>query len=945
MRRNKAPPPQDKMSNNNNNLNQYSDLVDDSTPNRIRQRTTDNMNNTNTTNRSRYEIDHGSSDYNSHPLTSNSPLIIDDSQLRADSPGSHSSKDGLHHRKSHHHNTNNQHPIQHLSHPLATINTNQQQQSLVHHNPNRNSQQQQRSRIKSNNHLPSHLQQRSRSSVGNSQKVIWKRIIQCIFIALIVVLAIVYVLLHNKVHNQHNVSERENDNEIDLPWGNNKQESYTAKDVTNNNGEAMDSTEGQRTRDERSPRKMFNNNNRQSNKSPQEHRINHEVRTPPIVKQEREKKVPAKPQDYTFKSIPLQQPTNYNPSSSTSNIKAQTVQQWSQESINKAQTDFSKRRKSRKLRTSRHLHKKLSSSIPKWYELHHDIEGTILNIQNRWSIDEGSGDKGGKSGSSDDHDSDEKIDISSLCGHNTQSAASQHPLNYLHSPTSSHHQPLTPNSRILITGILSPLGLHLAIALYRQCSITNFIGLDTQFPNDPMNRLEQLERWSVLKQELEDVDLIVPFLGLEMKSHKEGCYEEEKMYLEVNSGPLSGTHRQYHEETLVKLRDEATKKQTSTSSKSYTKPYTKYGIPLTPGTTKSGSGPLDIILSYRPTHIVHLAGTQSDSLLNSNYHQGGTDESHQSTVFQNKEEEEDDILIESISSRPHLFDLRMGMTGMEQLLSGVVAQTMISPSTNAYDDPGDEYSGTEKEMKRPHVVYASSYDALHFRDMAHHLNKKKTSKRGSSFDEESVLGHSISQSPQPKRPPRGLHGVSRLIDELIASSYHALHDIPSVGLRFDSIYGPRGFGVPSTSVPIFHSDRIKPGRTLKRGVSPDVDLAETAVRNLYKGWSSAVKIKLDKEAEEEEGDDDEEEEEENRRRRLSEVKSSHRSDLVDRFNKLTSEQQQAHSHHVNPNPNLIEETGWMHVAHDPRDFVFVEGKLMMIMLDDSLCAYHVSIFF
>ena len=872
MRRNKAPPPQDKMSNNNNNLNQYSaDQVDDSTPNRIRPRTTTDMNNNNS-NRSRYEIDHGSADYNSHPLTSNSPLILDDSQ-RADSPGSHSSKDGLHHRKSHHANTYNNHPIQHLSHPLATNNNNQQSSSLVHHNTNRNSQQQQRSRIKSNNHLPSHLQQRSRSSVGNSnsQKVIWKRVIQCIFIALIVVLAIVYVLLHNKVHNQQSINKHENE-KIDLPWGsNNMQGDYTVKDVTNNNGEAMDSTEGQSIGDERSPRKMFNNNNRQSNKSPQDdkHTINHEVRIPPIVKQTREKRVPAKPQDYIFKSIPLQQPTNYNPSS-TSNNNEQTIQQWSQESIKKAQTSTAKRRKSRKLRTSRHLHNKLSSSIPKWNELHHDLEGTIQNIQDRWSIDDNDKVNGDESESRDDIGSGEKVDISSLCGLNTQAAASQHPLNYLHSPNSSSHQPLTPNSRILITGILSPLGLHLAIALYRQCSITNFIGLDVQFPNDPMNRLEQLERWSVLKQELENVDLIVPFLGLEVKSsgsdnladigNEEWVGEQHEQLM-----------RQRREKELVKLRDQATKSHEETDSKSYTKPYTKYGIPLTPGTTKTGSGPLDIILSYRPTHIVHLAGTQSDSLLNSNYHQGGTDESHESTVFQNKEEEEDDILIESISSRPHLFDLRMGMTGMEQLLSGVVAQTMIPP-LNAYDPNGNVYKETKKElakMKRPHVVYASSYDALHFRDMAHHLNKKKSSKRGSSFDEEeSVLGHSISQSPQPKRPPRGLHGVSRLIDELIASSYFALHDIPSVGLRFDAIYGPRGFGVPSTSVPIFHSDRIKPGRTLKRGVSPDVDLAETAVRNLYKGWSSEVKIKLDKEAEEEQGDDDEEEDdEENRRRR------------------------------------------------------------------------------
>jgi len=90
-----------------------------------------------------------------------------------------------------------------------------------------------------------------------------------------------------------------------------------------------------------------------------------------------------------------------------------------------------------------------------------------------------------------------------------------------------------------------------------------------------MNRLEQLERWSVLKQELEDVDLIVPFLGLEMKSDK-------------GEEGTNGVHREYHEETLVKLRDQATKSTAASSQQqSYTTPYTKYGIPLTPGTTKS----------------------------------------------------------------------------------------------------------------------------------------------------------------------------------------------------------------------------------------------------------------------------------------------------------------------------------------------------------------------
>ena len=270
-------------------------------------------------------------------------------------------------------------------------------------------------------------------------------------------------------------------------------------------------------------------------------------------------------------------------------------------------------------------------------------------------------------------------------------------------------------------------------------------------------------------------------------------------------------------------------------------------------------------------------------------------------MFQDKSEEEDDILQQTISSRPHLYDLRMGMTGMEQLLSGVVSQTML--------DSDDKKFGRKSDLEKmqrppPHVVYASSYDALHFRDIDTQLNPKVQRKKRNtkaSNDGES-LGSISPQSLHNKRlTSRGLRGMSRLIDEIISSSYHALYNVPSIGLRFDAIYGPRGFGVPSTSIPIFHADRIK--RT-KRGVSPDVDLAETAVRSLYKKWTADVKVKRDKEAaaeEEEESDDEKEEEEEKEeeRRRLSE-EARHMS--------------------------LIEESGWMHLAHDQRDFVFVEGK-------------------
>jgi hypothetical protein len=120
------------------------------------------------------------------------------------------------------------------------------------------------------------------------------------------------------------------------------------------------------------------------------------------------------------------------------------------------------------------------------------------------------------------------------------------------------------------------------------------------------------------------------------------------------------------------------------------------------------------------------------------------------------------------------------------------------------------------------------------------------------------------------------------MDEVLASTYYALYGVSSVGLRFDAVYGPRGFGVPSTSVPIYNIHRIRRG-----GVSSDVDLAETAVRRLYRKWVDAVK------------------------------KDKSRSEEADK-KKVDAASAVEHS--------LVEEAGWLHAAHDPRDFVYVEGE-------------------
>ncbi|KAL7464977.1 hypothetical protein ACHAXS_009235 [Conticribra weissflogii] len=496
-----------------------------------------------------------------------------------------------------------------------------------------------------------------------------------------------------------------------------------------------------------------------------------------------------------------------------------------------------------------------SSTTPRWYRLDHLAPDAIATWHRRWRKQNDDMDRRDnhmdERGNPHDHDDDPiNPDSFPLCGAHAKDAAKHHPQNY----HPSAHTPLGPTSRVLVTGILSPLGMRLALALHRQCNVTDFAGLDAEIPNDPLARLEQQERLAVLVSELGDArnfqPLKVPFLGLEGRTTKRG--ERHR-------------HRNQRDETKPgRGNDNA-----GTS-------FQMFGIEVHPGMDPHGAGALDALREYRPTHVVHLAGTQADALLNPK-------NAPRATSATTKEEEEDHILVAGISSRPHLFELRMGTTGMEQLLAGVVAQ-------NADEFRSDDDS--RKTTTTPHVVYASSYDAHYFAETSSRLNgniDSGTTDEGGA--NENPLGwHPSSSSSSSSswnsglRPPRGLHGLSRLVDELLASTYFALHGVTSVGLRFDAIYGPRGFGVPSTSVPIYNVHRIRNGG----GVSPDVDLAETAVRRLYRKWMAE-------------------------RTETESTRVEHTED------------------EDSPQVNLIEEAGWSHAAHDPRDFVFVDDAVNAII--------------
>ena len=519
-----------------------------------------------------------------------------------------------------------------------------------------------------------------------------------------------------------------------------------------------------------------------------------------------------------------------------------------------------------------------SGLLPLWYELNHSTKDTMELLHRRWKRDDNAS---LTEVTSNSHDANSDF---SLCGLHANNAANLHPQNYYPSNSTthfySHHAPLGPSSRVLITGILSPLGMHLAIALSRQCNITNFLGIDIQMPNDPLSRLEQQDRLAVLMEELSDLKpLQVPFLGVQTKQRGKRSPRQDKEVREREDALLQ-----------LYLHGELDEKYESLPNEESELPKRLFGIPSIAGIDPSGSGALEALLEYRPTHVVHLAGTQAESFMSSkdiNY------------VYPTQDEEEI-ILKESISNKPHLYQLRMASTGMEQLLSAIVAQSMLPPGYRRKD--GEDQSENEEnilkkiskddlnKMKRPHLVYASSYDANYFAELAKKINEKNPSDEEDGITEQKGkeegkedLG---SISPSIHAPPRGLNGVSGLIDEVLASTYYALHSVSSVGLRFDAIYGPRGFGIPSTSVPIYNIHRIRRG-----SVSSDVDLAETAVRRMYRKWMEHIK----------------------KNEKLGENEST--KDLESDSNvKL----------------RLIEEAGWSHAANDHRDFVFVEGEVLSV---------------
>jgi len=93
-----------------------------------------------------------------------------------------------------------------------------------------------------------------------------------------------------------------------------------------------------------------------------------------------------------------------------------------------------------------------------------------------------------------------------LCGEIAKSTSLKHMNNDQEEEESSNPFPeqyaLNKNSVVLISGILNPLGFHLAMALHHQCGVNRIIGMDPMLPNTVLYRMDLMKKLAILTNQI-----------------------------------------------------------------------------------------------------------------------------------------------------------------------------------------------------------------------------------------------------------------------------------------------------------------------------------------------------------------------------------------------------------------------------------------------------------
>jgi len=122
--------------------------------------------------------------------------------------------------------------------------------------------------------------------------------------------------------------------------------------------------------------------------------------------------------------------------------------------------------------------------------------------------------------------------VDNLCGITAKNSSLVSPQSY---PTNAA---LNKKSRVVITGVLNPVGLALALRLKQECGVQHVMGVDAMYPNTVLNRLLLQDRIKLLNSEgvaAAVKPVVLPFFGLDPKtkaSSNKNSEEAKKKSLE-----------------------------------------------------------------------------------------------------------------------------------------------------------------------------------------------------------------------------------------------------------------------------------------------------------------------------------------------------------------------------------------------------------------------------
>jgi hypothetical protein len=248
--------------------------------------------------------------------------------------------------------------------------------------------------------------------------------------------------------------------------------------------------------------------------------------------------------------------------------------------------------------------------------------------------------------------------IDDLCGISAQNSSLISPESY------PSRAALNKDSKVLITGVLNPVGLSLAFRLKQHCGVQQIMGVDAMYPNTVLNRLLMQDRIQLLNSNSRGSSstkhVVLPFFGLDPKT---------KASSNKNGGE---SKKQSRENEMAWMQ------------------------------------------SFKPTHVVHLASysldVYNDALVNPDW-----ENTHSPYIT------DENVLTPRNSMdhqkvEPYFYPLRSGMVSMEQLLRTIAGfpekerpQFLYAanpvPSNNTLDRHGNLF----RTMKRIDELLADTY--------------------------------------------------------------------------------------------------------------------------------------------------------------------------------------------------------------------------------------------